>query len=560
MTPATGPAPALLAYGAHGPHPYLDQRAGAVARLYDGLIFLAGTWDEGVATHLGPSGPPVATPWARAVGANVAALTAAGAGVNLLGVHFAPDAPWPSAETLLSPDQGERLALRFGRLGACAAALGFHGVSIDIEYPYPRYSLEHEAYSYAGYGAPDLLAGARAQGHTAAAALIDAFPAAAVFVLPGSFRARPLERAFLRGLLAALVERDAPGGLHLGYERSYCLYDAPTQVAIPREGDCWAQLHLEPGELAYWRRRCTVAPGVWPLHMAETGAHDYPVRPWDEELGELAAQLAVLDRVAKRYVWSFSAHPVWHEADPALAARFSLPGAPFPGGEAAVRGWQDLLRARRRGPGPLPAGLGPLLAAVADFDAGRSDGGGLCDRFGTPGAWAILGPLGNPHTAPAFAVPAAAPEPRAAERALHGPDGVVRWFPYRNWEPTGRVLLRQVFDWRRTDHAAAQLVCALHCQRPVSTELCLGWDDGLAVWLDGALLWDRRDYGRSHGGLLYRDRLLFEERVPLTLAPGEHRLALSSLNAQGEWGFNLRLAGPDGLPTPGLRFSLPPLP
>ena len=562
MAPANpGPgflgAPAMLAYGATGPHRYFDERAAAVARLYDGIFFLAGRWDDGVETHLGLSGPPVTTLWAQALRQNIAALTTAGAGVNLLGVFFAPDAPWPSAETLLSAEYLEKMALHFRRLGACAAAMGFHGVSVDVEYPYPRYSLEHASYTYTDYTASSLLVAAHAQGRAVVDALLESFPSAAVFVLPGSFRGRPLERAFMRGMLAAMVDRDAPAGLHLGYERSYCLLDAATQVAIPREADCWAQVHLSARELDYWRRRCTVAPGVWPLHMAETGARNYPMRPWAAELDELGRQLTTLDRVAKRYVWSFTAHAVWHDVNPEVAARFSLPAAPFTEGDVAVRGWQELLRTRRSGTTVAPPELASLLQAVAAFDDGRFDGGWLCDRFATPGAWMILGPQGNPFSAPAFCVSADAPEPLPPEEPIHGPDGVIRWFPYRNWEPTGRMLLREVFDWRRTDQAAAQLVCDLHCEQDLDGHLCLGWDDGLAVWLDGRRIFDHRT-AVSHGGLLHRDRLLFEERLPVSLGRGAHRLAVTCLNLKGEWGFNLRFTGQDGLPAPGLRFGLSP--
>ncbi len=546
--------PAMLAYGAHGPQPYFDERAAAVARLYDGIMFVAGPWDEGVSGHLDLEGPPVATPWARALQRNVAALTAAGAGSNLLGVLFAPEAAWPSAETLRSRAYLEKMVRHFGRLGACAAAMGFHGVAVDVEYPYPRYSLEHESYTYTDHSAADLLACARGQGRAAVEALLDGFPAAPVFVLPGTFRSRPLERAFMLGMLDAMVARDAPGGMHLAYERSYCLHDPATQVAIPREADCWAQVHLPSRASAYWRRNCTVAPGVWPLHMAETGARDYPLRSWDEELEELAGQLAILDRVAKRYVWSFTAHPVWCEADPEVQNRFSLKAPSFVGGEAAVRGWHELLRARRGGATAVPAGVEPLLRAVAAFDAGRLDACGLCDRFGTPGAWSILGPLGSPFAAPAFAAPPGAPEPLPPEEVVHGPHGAIRWFAHRSVEPTGRVLLREVFDWRRTDHAEAQLVCDLECDREVSGCLCLGWDDGLAVWLDGRPLFDQRSPA-SHGGLLYRDRLQFEERLPVTLSRGSHRLAVRCVNHQGEWGFNLRLTGPDGMPATGLHFG-----
>lgn len=547
--------PALLAYSA-GPHRYFDEQAAAVGQLYDGLFFTVGSWDEGLVECLGLAGPPVSTPWAAALAQNLSHLAAAGVSTNILTVHFSEGAPWPSAETLLDAAYLAKMVRHFRRLGASAAAMGCHGVAIDVEYPYPRYSLEHESYTYDGYTAADLLGAAGEQGRAAVGALLESFPSVAVFVLPGTFRCRPIERAFLGGMLAAMAERNAPGGLHLGCERSYCLHDPATQVGIAREADCWAALHLAARDLTYWRRCCTVAPGVWPLHMVETGAKNYPVRPWVDELGELGRQLTILDRVAKRYLWSFTAHPVWYDPGAPTDGRLGMPRATFPGAEEAVRGWQQLLRERRSASPSVSPALRPLLQAVTDFDAGRIDGATLCDRFATPAAWMVLGPLGNPFTAPAFSVPPGEPRPLRPEVLAHGRDGVVRWFPYREWDPTGQLVIRRIFDWRHTDQAAAQLVCAVHCERDVPARLSLGWDDGLAVWWDGALIFDRRAYGRAHGGLLHRDRLLFEERVSLMLRRGEHRLAVSSLNAMGEWGFNLRFTGEDDLPAPGLHFSL----
>ena len=193
---------------------------------------------------------------------------------------------------------------------------------------------------------------------------------------------------------------------------------------------------------------------------------------------------------------------------------------------------------------------------MADFDDGRIDGAGLCDRFATPSDWWVLGPFGNPRTAPAFPVPAGMPQVPSTGAVMHGPGGSIRWFPYPNREPTGQLILRRVFDWRHTDHAAAQLICTLESERDVSAQLCLGLDDGLAVWLDEALVVDRRDYGRAHGGLLHRDRFLFEERIPVAIRRGPQRLAVTAINALGEWGFNMRFVGDDGLPLSGLRFGL----
>ncbi len=75
--------------------------------------------------------------------------------------------------------------------------------------------------------------------------------------------------------------------------------------------------------------------------------------------------------------------------------------------------------------------------------------------------------------------------------------------------------------------------------RPV--ELALGSDDGLKVWLDGALVLDR-DVQRPVGP--------DQELLPLWLEPGEHTLLLKVVNAGGGFAFYFRVAGEETQPAP----------
>ncbi len=174
------------------------------------------------------------------------------------------------------------------------------------------------------------------------AAILDAFPEAVVFALPGGLNCRPIGRAYLKGLLEAMAERDAPGGFHLALESSYCLYEGPvSQLALSRDGDTAVEVLWEnnPLVLRYWRERCSVAPGVWPLHKVETGGSDYPSQPWQDELAELQQQLQTLRAVTKRYLWSYSGTPVWCAADPDLRKHYGIPAATFDEADKVIAQW-----------------------------------------------------------------------------------------------------------------------------------------------------------------------------------------------------------------------------
>jgi hypothetical protein len=546
--------PKMIAYSAQ-PNPMFNERAAEIARIYDGFFFTIGSWDKGVADNLGlgPDAPP-SSDWRRRAGENLRNLTKAGVTENLLGVHFAESDPWPSAETLLSPDYTKKLVRHFSAIGKAAKELGCRSVSIDIEYPYLRYSLDHKIYTYRGCTAEDLLAAATAQGRAVMSALLAEFPEAVVFVLPGELWNPPIARAFQMAMLRVMAEKDAAGGFHLGYERAYCLLDPVSQAAIPRVGDCWVEALGDKTVRDYWRRRCTVAPGVWPLHMVETGGEGYPLRPWAQELAELREQMRVLQSVAKRYIWSFSGQPLWYAHTPEIERRYGLAKQTFTGAEEAIAGWHEILRQERKTDDPRFA---PLLAAVDAFDRGEIAAAELCSRFGAPGDWLVLGPLGNPFTHPAYSAPQALLRPIKLDEPIHGRDGVVRWFIFHNYEPLGSVRLQAAFDWRATDDCAAHLVCTISAKRKTQGYMWLNWDDGIAVWIDDKLVADHRTYPPEGHGLLFRDRYQFEERVPVVVPRGESRLAVTSINSHGSWGFALRLTDSTGFPVQGIRFAVP---
>ena len=549
--------PKMLAYSAP-PNGYLNEHAAEVARSYDGFFFVAGDWDEGVAKNLGfGAEAPASSDWLVKAAENVKHLNAAGATESVLGVHFNENGAWPSPETLRSAAFTAKMAKHFGRLALAAKENGFRGVAIDVEYPYKRYSFDHEIYTWNGYTVEDLLSAAEAQGRATMTAVLDAYPEAVVFVLPGEPRNRPVCRAYMKGLLAVMAERNAPGGFHLAYERAYCLWDGPvSQLALCRDGDLAIEWVWRGNEavLRYWKERCTVAPGVWPLHMIETGGKDYPVRPWPEELAELRAQMQALRTVAKRFVWSYSGAPVWCPADPALKDTYGITPASFDGAADVVRDWQDLLADKTANVDPRAE---RLVRAVKDYDQGRLSAPDLCGTFGSPADWYVLGLLGNPFTQPQFSAPGAVTGPIRLDAPVQGRTDAVHWFPFQARVPLGNVSMTGAFDWRNTNDQSAHLVAEVRSPREQKAFLNVGWDDGIRVWLGDKCVFDRAAYPERGHGAQFKDRYLFEERVEITLPAGATRLGVTSINSHGSWTFNLRITDVDGFPIDGVTFGLP---
>lgn len=544
--------PAVICYSV-SPNEYLTEHAQDICGLYDGFYFVLGDWNRGIIRNIGVGGVgPEDDEWLPLARRNLTALREAGVTENLLGTSFPRDGEWPGAGPLLSDQYTEKMHRHFAALARAAKSAAFRGVSIDVEYPYPRYALDHRAYRYESYTPGDLMAGALRQGQAVMAGVMNEFPEAVVFLLPGSLRSRPIERQFMLGMLEVMAERGAPGGFHLATEYSYSLHDPVTQAAIPRFEDAGIDALLSDSTLDYWRRRCTMAPGIWPLHMVETGGEDYPVRPWAEELAELKEQMKVLRAVTKRYIWSYSGQPVWVLPDEEIQTRYKIRVPNFPHAREVIAGWHRILK--DRAPVTEPRML-RLFDTIREFDEGMCDADGLCDAFGTPGRWWVLGPLGNPHTRPDRAAKEALSRPVSETRVYFGRDGAVRWFRWATHDPRGVVECRRLFDYIRTDDASAHFVCWVHSEQAHDAWLNVGWDDGVVIRLGDNAVFDRGSYPPEGHGAVYRNRYQFEECVPVSLPGGAVRLAVTCTNSHGPWQFQLRITDQDGYPLPGVRFT-----
>ena len=545
--------PKMLAYSAQ-PTPYFDDNAQAVAKIYDGFFFVVGSWDTGVRDLLGFAGEAPKKPeWLQQVKTNLDHLRAAGATESLLGVYFDENGEWPSAETLLKPEYKEKLKRHFGSLGRSAKELGFRGVCIDVEYVYKRYRLDHPSYTYEGYTAEDLVKAAGEQGRIVMESVLDAYPEAVVWSLPGELGGAPILSAFTTAMVEVMAERDAPGGYHLGAERSYTLLDPASQVAIPRLGECTAETLLSKKALDYWRRRCSVAPGVWPLHRVETERKDYPMKPWDKELEDLRQQMAILRATAKHYIWSFTACPVWVVPTPENAQRYGFKPT-FEGASNVILGWHRILTEPSVS---LEPRINKLIKTVAAYDKGRFDGAEFCTRFGTPPDWMILGYLDNPFVRKAYSAPTAWKAPFDFDVPVQGRDSVVRWFRFQNREPLGNIRLRAAFQDRATDNCSVHLACTVIASKETPAFFWFDRDDGAVVRLNDDVIIDRAEYPARGHGMHFNDRYLFAEKFPVTIPKGESRLSITSYNAKGSWGVNFRIGDADAYPIQGIRFGLP---
>jgi hypothetical protein len=544
----------MICYAAY-PNRYLNDYASDIAhRGYGGLFFSIGSWDTGVTNILGVDGAePKDTQWKILVRENLTALKKAGVTENLLTVSFDSNHEYPSPETVLSKSYTEKMSNHFAVIGKAAKELGFRGVCIDTEYPYPRYELDHEIYGYQDYTTDDLMEASKTKGHATMTAILVSFPKAVILQLPGNIRVRPLERQYILGMLETMAERNAPGGFHIGAEYTYCMHDPVTNLATTRFETASVPLLVNKKTAAYWREKCTIAPGTWPLHMIETSSSEYLMRPWKKEVADLRHQMSILRLTAKRYVWSYSSNRLWYIYSREIGKKYGLSPHDFKRDDINIQDWYEILQDKPVSKDPAIIDLAKKITA---FDRGELTGEQLCDAFGTPARWWILGILSNPHTQPEYAARKALLQPVNTHSTYIGRDAVVRCFTFDNYDPRGLTILNYVFDWQHTGSASAHLISFIHSDNKHNGYLHVGWDDGIIIYLGNNAVFDERYYPKRGKGLLFQDRYQFEKRVPITIKKDRTRLSVNSINSHGRWLFSLRITDENGMPFKDVRFRL----
>jgi len=106
-----------------------------------------------------------------------------------------------------------------------------------------------------------------------------------------------------------------------------------------------------------------------------------------------------------------------------------------------------------------------------------------------------------------------------------------------------------VFDLTPLDKATDRCVyvrCAVWTASAGPARLDVGSDDGVKVWLNGALVHEFKG-SRSHTPL--------QDQVPVQLVGGWNTLLLKVVQISGQWGFSCAVRGTDGEALPEIKFQ-----
>jgi hypothetical protein len=193
----------------------------------------------------------------------------------------------------------QRIENNFRQFAIFARDTGCHGIALDIEYIAQQYRYDWSGYDYRGYTRAGLFKQVQARMTRVMSVLYDEFPNMVFLTFPES--GVSLGSAIHAAWIEEAARRDAPGGVHYCTEYTYRNPNIRYMLGHAlRCGELFNRL-LSPRARKYWRERCSIAVGVWPLGFDYQTVHN-PGLSLEQFQQGIAASLMV----SRRYNWIYS--------------------------------------------------------------------------------------------------------------------------------------------------------------------------------------------------------------------------------------------------------------
>jgi len=471
---------------------------------------------------------------------------------NLISVAFSKHLPdWFDDDAWAEVVENFRQGARFAKMA------GFTGLALDDEYIEEMWGLHWAPYLKQGYPRKRLPSQARLRGRQIQEAMLAEYPDMVTAHLPESYSIHgELSRQMFLGFLDALAKADSPGGMHIFTESTYFQTSADLMVLRYAYGlDRLLLDRLESRLADYWRRRCSVAPGLAPLgylrpirdergkrlgfggrkeifgdRLLEAGEDkggNYP--PFVFQATYSAARMA-----SRRYVWIYSSGPSWWRMTEDELSRY---GGPWTQTVNLADDFDEYVGALRK----------PKIIDTEEFlSVQRATR--VCARIDTlkglgipPGYW-VLGPF--PNEGGSGFDRDDQPEGRIdLEAEYEGISEPVKWRKVET-PPTGYMDLSRLIAGGVEIQGYA--FTRLEAEKETEAVVRFGCDDSGKIWLNHELIFALNSERRA---------MPDEDMIPVTLPAGPSSILIKVGNYRGGWGFYLRVTDGEGKEVPGIRWS-----
>jgi hypothetical protein len=225
-----------------------------------------------------------------------------------------------------------RQGARFARMSDCV------GVSLDTEYVAKQYQPNWPGYAKNPHPLPELKSKFEQRWNDITAAMVQEYPAMVLTILPeGLTHYGELYQDLFAGIVGAMAKAQAPGGVHVMTESTYHMVGINALENYAHNLQEETQEKLPAKLVPYWKKRCSIALGAWPLGYYRPIMKDGKRIGWsgreetfgDELVGSyadksawytpevFATQMTGLNSFSPRYNWIYAHGDVfwqWSEA------------------------------------------------------------------------------------------------------------------------------------------------------------------------------------------------------------------------------------------------------
>ena len=448
-----------------------------------------------------------------------------------------------------------KIASNFYEAARFAKETGCRGVALDIEYVGEQYDLDWEGYDYKGYNQTDLHSAAMKRGRELIHAMLQAYPDMVFLNLPeGISYYGPLATDIFVGMVQAMAESSAPGGLHLLTEQSYDMTSTLGLIHYAQYIESKVLNVLDKATKSYWKQYCSIALGGWPFgyyrkiydqegnFLGYSGKEEtfgdkivgsYADKSNRFSLDEFRNQYAGLLLAGKKYCWIYGHGATWWQYSEDEVKIYG------PGGNSTLPVDENLkaYKAVVREKWTSSKDLKSLSEMIKDYHLVK-----YLNSFNFVKKFKIIGPFGCKNCNN-FNTKFPPEEQIDLVAGYQSENRDVTWQNAAVDSTTGYldfVNFIQPKDW-----VCAYAYCKIYSERSIPAQIRLGTNDTGTLWFNGEKILSKN---------MERSATLDDDILELNLLEGENKILLKVCNTEGNWGLYLRITDLEGHAINNLKY------
>ena len=442
-----------------------------------------------------------------------------------------------------------RQAARFARMTGC------RGIALDIEYVSEQYNLDWEGYDYQGYSQQDLRTAAVRRGRELVRAMLEAYPDMVFLNLPeGHYFYGPLASDFIVGMVNGMAEANAKGGFHLLTERTYSMTKILGLLLFAQKVEKDLLKMLDDSARSYWRERCSIALGGWPLgyyrEVFDENGNFLGYSGREETFGnkvvgsyadksarfspeEFRQQYAGMLMGSKYYCWIYGHGATWWQFSPEDVKKYGNVGNSALPVDENLQAYIQVVRRKW-----IPTDWRLDVAKKVRKGEARQ----VIEELGFVKALKVIGPFGC-KTCDNFDRVFPPEQEIELDRAYAAGNLSLQWKTLNIEPETGYLDLAAAISPK--DWVCAYAFCKVISLEERPAQIRLGTNDTGTLWFNGEKIFAMN----GERGAQPDDDIL-----PVQLRKGENTILVKVCNTERYWGMYLRITDEKGGPLSDLRY------